>query len=1604
MSANTIHDILAQFRQYTVDQRGKGDAFERLMAAFLRLDPMFADQFSGVWLWKDWPELQAHGFTAQDKGVDLVAEDRDVGFCAIQCKFYGEDQRISMDDLGTFFMLSGREPFTSRLIISTTDHWGKNADEMLDTQQIRVRRIGLTDLENSVIDWSAFDVERPESLRRKTGKQIRPHQESARGDVLMGFQGHDRGKLIMACGTGKTYTSLSIMESMVQPGGHVLFLVPSLALLAQTLREWTAEAHAPLRCYAVCSDSKVGKEEEDIRVHDLAYPATTDFQKLAKHLNRTSDDGRITVIFSTYQSIEVVHEAQKAGCPAFDLVICDEAHRTAGVAQLEDGKLDYSHFVRVHDNEFIRSQKRLYMTATPKIYKDDASRKAEEKGHLVYSMSNEAHFGPVFHRLGFAEAVDRDLLSDYKVLILAVDQESILQDLEDRIGDSGDSLKLDDAVKIVGCWNGLAKRSAVGDVDFGGDAQPMRTAVAFAGTIPHSKLLAREFMAVVDELREDGDGSMGLEAHHVDGTMDVLNRNRELDWLKKNTASTENNCRILTNVRCLSEGVDVPALDAVIFLSPRDSIVEVVQSVGRVMRKASGKKYGYVILPIGIPGDKDPEKALDDNKKYKVVWQVLNALRAHDERLEKEFATIDLNKKRDDKINVIGVKAVTPPKKDRITGDGVQGSFELTEENLDHWRDAIYAKVVEKCGDRRYWESWAKDVAEIAQNHRNRIEHLLKHPKPGTKEAFDDFLNGLRENINPNISRDEAVEMLSQHIVTKPVFDALFSGYDFTSHNPVSQAMQGMLDILEGQALEKDAESLKDFYNSVRQRASGLDNHEARQRVIVELYEKFFSTAFKSMTDRLGIVYTPVEIVDFIVKSADFALQKEFGLRLADEHVHILDPFTGTGTFLVRLLQNGLIPPEKLPYKYAHELHANEIVLLAYYIAAINIEAAYHDISGQDYQPFPGIVLTDTFMMGDQKGQSKTEMFSQENSERANRQNQADIRVILGNPPYSAGQKNANDNNQNLKYEALDASITDTYAKYSTAGSKTKIYDSYIRAFRWASNRIKDQGVICFVSNGGWVDGNTMDGFRKSLADDFTSIYVFNLRGNFRKFDKREAGNVFGQGSGATIAITLLVKNPARSEPCQIFYHDIGDYLNSEQKLSTVSALGSIESLACGVDLNDGHSVRQWVQIYPNEQNDWVDHRSEGFEAFTPMGDKSVGGKTIFINYSLGIATHRDAWVYNYGLKALKKNIYCTTSFYENQRNRLAVNVTNKVDYNQTMIKWDADMLSALQRNIPLEITDDQFFVSCYRPFSKQYLCVGKIINGRSYQMPSIFPTSHHHNITIVLPGPGHRKDFSVLIVDLIPDLHIHMDGSQCFPLYLYTKPKYKPSHDVDLFEDTDSSVDSDGYTRKDAITDVALADYRVHYQDKSISKEDIFYYVYGVLHSPEYRERYANDLKKMLPRIPFVPEFRDFSKAGRELAYWHLNYETVDPYEGLEIIIKDTVKNLPPFSLYHIDKMEFAKLGGRERDKSIIHYNSYITITGIPLEAYDYVVNGKSAIEWIMERYCITVDKDSGIRNDPNDWCREHEDPEYVFRLVQQVVRVSVETVRIVASLPTLV
>jgi len=1583
----TIRDILSELAAAATDHKDKGDKFERLMKSYFKTDPLYIERFSDVWLWSEWP---GNGGIV-DTGIDIVCQERNTdGVCAVQCKFFNESYTLEKADIDSFFTASGKYPFTSRIIISTTDRWRSHAEEALENQQIPVTRIRVQDLDDSAVDWNKFSLDRPEFAVQKPKKKLKNHQIAALDAVKTGFQTSDRGKMIMACGTGKTFTSLKIAEELTPANGMVLFCVPSISLMSQTLKEWVAESHRTLRCFAVCSDTKVGKkhENEDIRLHDLAFPATTDAADLFKQVSRPFGGERLTVIFSTYQSIQVIADAQKAGLAEFDLIICDEAHRTTGVTLADK---DESNFVMVHNQLIVRGKKRLYMTATPRLYSDDsiAKLKAKHADAVLCSMDDERVYGPEFHNLTFSEAVGQDLLSDYKVLVLVVDKQFVSRAFQRQIADR--QMSISDAGKIVGCWNGLSKRRMDA-----GDAQsivqidpaPMRRAVGFVRSIKDSKHIANLFQTIIAEYRgryNQGESFLECEANHVDGTFNVLQRNEMLDWLKETPPEGSNVCRILTNARCLSEGVDVPALDAVIFFNPRDSKVDVIQSVGRVMRKAPNKTYGYVILPVVVPTDVKPEDALNGNKDFEVVWDVLQALRAHDDKFNMMINKIDLNQARDSKISIIGIGGGP--------GDGGESGIGTTslQQELDlpfieEYRDAIYTKIVQKCGDRRYWEDWAKDIAEIAQAHVNRINNLLTDADSEASRGFADFVAGLRENLNPSVTRDDAVEMLAQHLITKPVFDALFENYSFAAQNAVSVSMQRMLDQLQEQSLENETETLNKFYDSVRKRASGIDNQEGKQKIMVELYDKFFRSAFPKMSERLGIVYTPIEVVDFIINSADWACRKEFGYGLTDKGVHILDPFTGTGTFMVRLLQSGLIKDQDLRRKYMHELHANEIVLLAYYIAAINIEETFHYRAGGHYEPFSGIVLTDTFQMAENATDIDT-VFP-ENNRRAAYQRGKEIRVIIGNPPYSAGQTSANDANQNLDYPKLNSAIRDSYAKYSTGTNKNSLYDSYIQAFRWASDRIKDCGIVCYVSNGAFIDSNSADGFRACLAEEFSAIYCFNLRGNCRtqgEQRRKEKGNVFGEGSRTPIAITLLVKNPSHQGPCEIHYHDIGDYLSREEKLSIISTLRSMENIPC-------------VRLEPNDSHDWINQRDPVFASFTAIGDKAgEDAFTIFATYSNGLKSNRDAWVYNFSRTDLNRNMAAMIDEYMRQRNTFQDLIDKKeanksdfneyVEYDARKISWNRSLLADFGRQKKHRFCPEHIVPAFYRPYCREWLYFDRNMNDMVYRIPTLFPTSDAPNLIISIAGLGVVKEFSAIISGVLPDVQLQANG-QNFPLYYYEKTDAAQS---DLL--TNEPVP--GYTRKDAITAAALKKFRDKY-GKGVTKEDIFFYVYGILHSPEYKQRFASDLKKMLPRIPFTGDFWAFSKAGRELAAWHLNYEKVEPYPVTETADQ---AELTPREYFRVAKMTFGKMNGKE-DRTIIQYNARVRLSGIPLEAYDYIVNGKSALDWIMERYQVKTDPESGIVNDPNDWS---EDPRYIVDLVKRIVRVSLETVRIVKSLPPL-
>ncbi|KAA0962914.1 N-6 DNA methylase [Microbacterium sp. ANT_H45B] len=1578
------------------------------MQAFLRTEPQYAELYDEVWRWSEYPE-RGHRV---DTGVDLVARNRDTGeLTAIQCKFFAPMTTVTKPMLDSFLSASGKmtvdytPEFAARLVISTSDTWGKNAEDAISGQSIPVERLRVQDLDDSSIDWSQFVWNEPTKLEKKRLKAPFDYQSVAIDDVITGFAEHDRGKLIMACGTGKTFTSLRLAERVVPLGGTVLFLTPSIALLSQTLNEWTIQAEVPMRSFAVCSDVSVGKRrsEEDIPVTDLAFPATTNASALVKQFTSGDGSGKLTVIFSTYQSLPVISKAQGLGLPEFDLIVSDEAHRTTGAAMSDD---DESAFMKVHDQALVQGKKRLYMTATPRIFSDGTRKKAGEIGAKLADMDDEAVYGPEFHRLGFGQAVNMGRLTDYKVLVLAVDESFVAREFQSLMSRDGYELAMEDTAKIVGTWNGLSKRSVIPG-EYEDDPSPMQRAVMFAKDIATSRKLSDAFQQVVEgEIErieasgEDTSRLLHAEARHVDGTQSMLVRNDKLDWLKE--PSPERTVRILSNAKCLSEGVDVPALDAVMFMNPRKSVVDVVQSVGRVMRKMAGKKFGYVILPIAIPGGVEPDEALNNNDKYRVVWQVLQALRAHDERFDAEVNKIDLTKKTNrlmvDVIGAGGGKSEDEADSATNGADKLQGALQLDFSKIEAWRDAILSKIVQKVGQRRYWENWAKDVGEIAQAHSERINALVNGDNKLIRDEFEAFTEGLRLNLNPEISHDDAVQMLSQHLITQPVFDALFEGYAFSENNPVSQVMNAMVDVLDGENLESETAKLESFYESVRLRAAGIDDAAAKQTIVKELYEKFFATAFSKTSEKLGIVYTPNEIVDFIIHSVNDILKDEFGATLSDEGIHILDPFTGTGTFIVRLLQSGLIKPHDLVRKYRYELHANEIVLLAYYVAAINIEETYHALQGGNYVPFDGIVLTDTFQMFEDDDELDDMGIFQANNDRVIAQKERDIRVIIGNPPYSAAQKSENDANKNNVYPTLDGRVRDTYAKRSTATLKYKLYDSYIRAIRWASDRIGDEGVVAYVSNGGYIDDNTADGLRLSLIDEFTSVYILNLRGNQRtsgEKSRREGGKVFGSGSRATIAVSFFVKNPNRGTPGELRYYDIGDYLTAPQKLDSLRRLRSLDGVP-------------WTEVKPSKEGDWLAQRSDAFASFTPLSEKAARSKSVFRDVTHGLVTSRDAWAYNYSGRRMRDNIARMVRNYNAEVDGwLASTQTDNprdfVTSDATRINWSRDLLARLRSGRHIELDDDTMLrTALYRPFSKVAACFDPALSSTQGKLGRVFPHRTSSNLGIYLTSPStHYPEFAALMVDVVPDLHT-LDTGQFFPRYTYRPIENDPSTlfpadgTLGIFDEIDGKLlapEAPGFERIDNVTDEILTDYQESF-GKGVTKDDIFFYVYGLLHSREYRAEFEADLKKMLPRIPKVTAFKEFSKAGRALSELHLNYETIERYPLIE--------DVTPNASLRVTKMRYAKEGRQENKTSII-YNDGITLSGIPEEAQEYLLGSRSALDWIIERYQVKTDKASGIVNDPNAWGDEHDDPRYILDLIKRITTVSVETVRITNGLPSL-
>ena len=1315
-------------------------------------------RFKRVWRWMEWPDREAHGY-GHDVGIDLVGEQTegwDGGLCAIQTKFYdaGSIDKAAVD---SFLSASSADIFTNRILVVTSSLTA-HAQTMVAKTSPSCEVVHGSEIESWPTDWSDF-LDSPERLSFNSVRyEPFPFQAEAVQDVVTGFAEHDRGKLVLPCGTGKSVVALWIAEQMAGRGGRVLYLVPSIALMGQTMREWARQRDPaiPHRYIGICSDTRAGRNDEDADMAELAMPVTTDPEKIAEKLAAEHGEA-MTAVFCTYQSLELVAQAQADGAPAFDLALCDEAHRTTGIQETANA----SAFTLIHDDDKLLARKRLYMTATPRLYTDRAKAKVsnDTSDFDVYSMDDEAVYGPEFYRMGFGETVEGGHLTDYKVLVIAVAEDPVLENYDDlEINESGRRIKVEEAVKLAGCWDALADpttRTAEGRIT--GQINPKeaaRRAIAFTNTIKNSQQVEQYWRPVADLISPPHNLSVELlqcEVRHTDGARNALERANVISWLQ--SGNPDGGCRIVTNAKCLTEGVDVPALDAVLFVEPKRSQIDVVQAVGRVMRRSAGKRTGYVVLPVVVPsGSNLADDIVLSGSDFKQVWSVLKALRSHDERLDVAINTADLTGKLPMKIITSGVCPDCGQAgcdggqdcQDRLRASGnVQGRLPF--------ENAIASKLVEKCGDRQYWSRWGQEVARVTATIAAHIRQA-RRDDPILADAFSQFTEAMRATIGEHLTSESLVVMLAQHVVTIPVFDALFSESGFADRNPISKALNELLDEFKAQEvrLRDETRDLDRFYQSVENRLAGAVDGDTRIKVMLEVYETFFKEAMPDAVQRLGIVYTPVELVDFILRSADAVLRQEFGRGLTDEGVHILDPFTGTGTFINRLLTikdidgEYLIRDEDLERKFTnthhplvpgegslHEIHANEVVLLAYYLAAIKIEEGYRERTGH-YEPFTGIVLTDTFMLQDDSRLPGTGSISY-NSARAKQQNELPIQVIIANPPWSAGQKSAGDDNPNIDYPALEERVRETYGTKQRqvtgrAGGGTSSGNLYVQAIRWATDRLGDPnsphpqpGVIAFVHPNSLSNGTSLAGMRAALRDEFTNIYVVNLRGDAMKSGdefRREGDKIFGAGSRNGVQVTVLVRNPNKplGQPATLHYTEVPERSTLKQKFDWLDSLGDV-------------TRDQFDTVPVNQTHDWIDLTDGTFNEMIPVcrsRQHPVRFKqAIFVENARGVASGCDAYVYSFSRNDLEERARRLIDAYNDAAEYLAAGFSLEEcteNNDLSRIKWHNTLKQSLKSQEEVVFDESRIREVLYRPFTKLWLYEDPRILREVRTISALFP------------------------------------------------------------------------------------------------------------------------------------------------------------------------------------------------------------------------------------------------------------------------------------------
>jgi predicted helicase len=1385
----------------------------------------------------------------------------------------------------------------------------------------------------------------------------------------------------------------------------VLFLCPSIALLDQSIKVWWRESRFPLHIAAVVSDKTVGKEDDFHHRSLLTFPATTNSQELLERFELRPD--RLNVVFSTYQSLEVVIEAQAKGFPAFDLVICDEAHRTAGVSDKRHAP-EESGFRKVHDDNFLRAHKRLYMTATPKVFgtSPEERRRAETENLVkIYDMSDETLFGTVFFEYSFRHAIEEGYLAPYRVVVLMVDPRAVQKELYEYL-QSDQALSVDLATQLVAL--GRLIQGEIRDESGQPLPQPIRSGIVFVGRVRKSEKLGQEFARVYQEYFGEPPKA---QLRHIDGSMSAFEKRRRLDWLREGSAQEPH---LLSNAKVLTEGIDVPSLDVVAFLDPKESVVDIIQAVGRVVRTAENKNYGLIFIPLILQATDQPLKESDVDRRlhhssYKTLWQVLGAL-----------ASLDSSFRAQIRLLLVGDRD-KPLSEEPVLM--LRRSPELQPELFEQVRQHLSLRIVRSFRlGRVFLRDWAQETARLAQTLHHHLQNALERD-PDFQNQFQKLLQGLQKNLHPQIHPTDVQSLIVQYLLTRPIFEALFPPP--THPNPQNTHLQSAADLLEEifghfrPFLKNNLETLQKFYDQAQARAAGLTSPAERQEFIRQLYTDFFAVAFPQLSEEMGIAYTPLPLVQFLVRVGNHLLQEHFDRSLQDPGVGVWDPFAGTGTFLALAMND--IPPHALQQKLAlQDFWATEILLLPFLVLVKNLE---HLIAQKLSHPIPfsGALWGDTFQLMEHFYQKKhptlPDLFPPAFQNLQNHFLQKPLHLILSNPPWRAGRENENQGRKNLTYPTLRSRIETTYAAAAQSLGATNLnslYDTYIQAIRLATDRI-EEGIIAFVLNNGWLTGLAARGLRNTLQSEFAAIYIYDLKGDARtrgEERRKQAENVFGDQSRAGVCLTLLVKKKDFSGKGRIFYAAVPDYASKEEKFRLLETFAQ-----------DPTPI-PWREIHPSPKADWLQQGQSEFDTFLKLGDKHVKNTlrstaassqssaslelegdapeesppptaphphlstqekeiTLFALYCRGVITCRDRYVYNFSEDELRRHVQRLITTFNNELARAQKgeiteeNVEEAVEKDPKKIKWDSTLKRYLFSSIPAQKWEEESLREAYyRPFVPMKLYFNRVFNNSVHRLFDIFPTADTENIAIVVSAVGKGAIFDAFMVDAIVDLHYFSAQNQLFPLYYFA---------------------GDG-SRRENITAGAVG-YFSRELGRRVRVEEVFYYVFGVLSAPGYRERYGENLLMELPRVPLLRGvFGEVVDLGRKLAALQLSalrplppqagsaspsqshsprplsLWQADPqkrnqtlqhfglwYEPLEPYFDAQSLGLEPDFLE--EPLKKVRLQDKERR---IFINDRLVWAEIPAWVFSERVGNYAPLRWVSEYLVPSEDEETGIVWDP--------------------------------------